>query len=262
MLRARVRSTAIQGLIAGTLAFGYLPDADAALAECSDPFVQELVDEVERGVLLPDRPSVLRRLALGANPAIRARVAEAAGTLAGEDLGAGLSLVRLLAHDPEAPVRAAAARGLAQLLEQAPGAVRAAIESQWATARAAEERVVLAHALARSTPDWLTDLAIAELASDPEACVRRAALSAVELQLDNNPRVYVSLAAAHLADADRGVRKRARHILRRAEPAGWVSTLKPGPAHVRESKRRFRRAMRGDPGRVTRAQLSHAEQAA
>jgi len=260
MPEARIRSkalrnVAVRSVIAGTLALlSYLPDVDVARAESSDPFVAALVDvlvdEVERDEQRPpDRQGVLRRLAASASPAIRARVAEAAGGLGGEELGASLSLLQLLSVDGVPSVRSAAARGLAHVIDHAPDLVRTAIESQWATATASEQRQVAALAIGQSSPDWLTDLVIAELARDRDARVRRAALEAAQRQLDSQPGAYVELAATRLGDPDRQVRTAARKLLRRAEPAGWVSALKSAPARQRESKRRLRRALRGDVGR-------------
>jgi hypothetical protein len=263
MLDARTRSKAMRSVIAGTLALlSYLPDIDVAFATSSDPFVAALVDvlvdESERATQEPpNRQSVLRRLAQSASPAIRARVAEAAGALGGEELRGGLSLLELLSRDEAGSVRAAAARGLSHLIDGSPELVRTAIESQWATAVVSSQREVLAVALGRSRPDWLTDLAIAELANDGQVNVRRAALQSAQQQLDSNPSAYVQLAAALLTDADRGVRKSARKLLRQAEPAGWASALRPGPSHMRESKRRLRRAMRGDLARQLSARAVH-----
>lgn len=250
-----VRNVAMRSVLAGTLAlFSYLPDVDVARAESSDPFVAALVDvlvdEVERDEQRPpDRQGVLRRLAASASPAIRARVAEAAGGLGGEELGASLSLLQLLSVDGVPSVRSAAARGLAHVIDHAPDLVRTAIESQWATATASEQRQVAALALGQSSPDWLTDLAIGELARDRDARVRRAALGAAQRQLDSHPGAYVQLAVTRLSDPDRQVRHAARKLLRHAEPAGWASTLKSTPTRQRESKRRLRRALRGDVGR-------------
>jgi HEAT repeat protein len=264
MLKGRARSKAIQTVIAGTLALlSYLPETDAVFSESIDPFVVALVDEVERSNHeLPNRQSVLRRLAFSTSPVIRARVAEAAGALGSEDLGAGLALIKLLSHDSAGSVRAAAARGLAHMIEQLPDALRTAVESEWATARAPGERVVLARALGLSTPSWLTDLAIGELASDQNVAVRRAALQAVGQQLEKNPGAYVGLVVAHLGDADRQVRKNARRALRRAESAGWVSAFSPGPERVRASKRRFRQAMRQSVVSAHRATPVRSGQAA
>jgi hypothetical protein len=243
---SRARTKAIQGLIAGTLALSaYIPDADASSGSAPDPFVEALVAEVERGDLdAPDRVSVLRRLALAPSGAVRARVATAAGALCPEDPERGLALLRQLSHDAAGAVRAAAARGLAHFMDHAPDPVRCAVESTWATADAADERVALARALGMASPDWLTDLVLSELAADAHTPVRRAALHAARAQLARNPAAYVQIAIAHSADPDRRVRKSSRQLLRRAEASGPLLAMRPSPGALRESRKRWRRALR------------------
>jgi hypothetical protein len=251
-MMSRARSKAIQGLIAGTLALAsYLPEAEASAANGVDAFADALVAEAEGSELeVADRQSLLGRLALSPRRAIRVRVAEAAGALSSEDPAAGLGLLRLLSHDTTGEVRAAAARALAQFIQHAPGPLRCAVESEWATAEPADERVALARALGMSTPDWLTDLALLELATDARVAVRRAALNAARSQLDHNPQSYVRLAAAHTSDPDRRVRKTARQTLRRAraqgraDVRGWLTALQASPLERRESRQRLRRALR------------------
>jgi len=241
----RVRSKTLQGLVAGTLALlSYLPDADASAGDFDEPFLEALVDDAESGdVDVFDRPSVLRRLSVNPSAEVRARVAEAAGALALEDPTDGLALLRELSHDSETRVRRASARGLAHFMDHASGPLRAAVESDWTTARAATERITLARALGASTPDWMTDLALAELATDARARVRRAAVDAARSKLESNPGAYVQLAAERLADPDRHVRKSARQLLRQAEPAGWTAGLRSPAQVLRDSRKRFRRAM-------------------
>jgi len=244
-MMVRVRSKTLQGLIAGMLALlSYLPDADATAADADEPFLEALVDDAESGdVDVFDRPSVLRRLSVNPSAEVRVRVAEAAGALALEDPSDGLALLRELSHDSVTRVRRAAARGLAHFMDHAPGPLRAAVESDWATARAASERVTLARALGASTPDWMTDLALAELATDARVRVRRAAVDAARHKIESNPSAYVQLATERLSDPDRHVRKSARQLLRQAEPAGWTAALRPPARVLRESRKRFRQAM-------------------
>jgi HEAT repeat protein len=243
---SRARSKAIQGLIAGTLALcGHFPDASAA--DNPDPFALALVTEIELGeVELLDRQSVLRRLATSLHRGVRLRVAEAAGALSSEEPEAALAILRQLCHDTSGEVRSAAARGLAEFIRHAPGPLRCAVESEWVTRGATDERVALARALGMSAPDWLTDLALVELAADAQASVRRAAVFAAGVHLERNPNVYMRLAVRHIADPNRRVRKAARHALRRAEARGWLGALRPSAGALRESRKRFRRAMR-DP---------------
>jgi hypothetical protein len=248
-MKARARSKAIQGLLAGTLAlFSSFPDADA-LADPPDSWgADDGVDDNERGAedLQHHHFSLLARLAQSPSSAVRVHVAEAAGAVLGSEREGGLALLRRLSQDATGEVRAAAARGLADWIEHAPGPQRAAVESDWATSRSADARVALALALGSTTPDWLTDLALGELAGDPDPRVRRAALEAAREQLATSPAAYVALAAEHVADPDPRVRKSARHVLMRAEPRGWVAQWRPTPIALRESRKRYRRAQRAD----------------
>ena len=245
-MMVRVRSKTLQGLVAGTLALlSYLPDADATAADGDEPFLEALVDDAESGdVDVFDRPSVLRRLSVNPSAEVRARVAEAAGALALEDPTDGLALLRELSHDGVTRVRRATARGLAHFMDHASGPLRAAVESDWTTTRSATERATLARALGAAKPDWMTDLALAELATDARPGVRRAAVDAARQKLESNPSAYVQLAAERTGDPDRHVRKSARQLLRQAEPAGWTSGLRPPAQVLRESRKRFRQAMR------------------
>ncbi len=247
----RARSKAIQGLVAATLALcTYLPDAEASVAGSHDPFVEALLAEVERaeveraGLVLPDRQSVLRRLALSPLPSIRLRVAQAAGALASEDPSGGLALLRQLSRDARGDVRSAAARGLASFLQHAPGPLRCAVESDWATAGAPHQRVALARALGSTAPDWMTDLALLELANDDRVSVRRAALHAVRAHLRRNPEAYLPLVAARSADPDRRVRKSARRALCSEEARHLDPSYQVSPTALREGRKRFRRALR------------------
>jgi hypothetical protein len=247
-MKARARSKAIQGLLAGTLAlFSSFPDADALVEPPDSWGADDGVDDSERSADdLQRHLPLLARLAQSPSSAVRVHVAEAAGTLLGAERAGGLALLRRLSQDAAAEVRAAAARGLADWIERAAGPQRAAVESDWATSRSADARIALALALGKATPDWLTDLALGELAGDADPRVRRAALEAAREQLATSPGAYVAVAAEHVADPDRRVRKSARRVLRLAERRGWAAQCRPTPIAQRESRRRYRRAQRVD----------------
>ena len=253
-MRARIRSKAIQGVIAAALAcLSYQPDADAFDPDGGDPLVQALVDEAENGDLDVDlnRLSMMRRLSMSTSRALRACVAEAAGTLATLEPTGAQALLRQLAHDPASRVRLAAARGLARFIARAGTRQRATVESGWLHAPDEDERVAFALALGHAAPDFLTDLALHELGRDHRPRVRRAALASVRALLPLQPEPYVRLAVAHLADPDRRTRKLARAALRSAEPRPEIAALRASPAELRESRHRFRRALRGEPRPVS-----------
>ncbi len=240
-----VRSRAIQGLIAATLGLlSNFPDADPSFSELPEPYIEALVDEVQSADLAsPGRKDLLRRLARDGRDVVRVRVADAAGRLWRDDPECGLSILRRLACDPIARVRAAAARSLGFFIERAPAPLRAAVESEWAAASAQGERVALGLALGEAKPSWLTDLALEELASDPSGRVRWAALRAAEAHLHLDPAAYVRLALAHIGDPDRHVRKSARRLLRRAERSGY-EPASLGRKARRAERQRARQAMR------------------
>jgi hypothetical protein len=251
-MKASVRSKAIQGVLAATLAWlSYFPDVDALGSEGVDPWVQALVDEAESGDLDLglDRLGLLRRLAISQSRALRVRVAEAAGELTGPEAGGAQALLRQLAHDPAAPVRLAAAYGLARFMDHADARQRAAVESGWARAPAEDERVAFALALGRVAPDFMTDLALQELAFDRRPRVRRAALESARALLPVEPEPYVKLAKGLLDDPDRRTRKLARAALRAVEQRPEVAALRPSAESMRESRHRLRRALRNEPGR-------------
>jgi hypothetical protein len=244
-MKARVRSKALHGVIAATLVWlSYVPDADALGPDGNDPWVQALVEEAESGDLdrEPDLSSLLRRLAISSSRDLRARVADAAGALA-EPIGAQ-ALLRQLAHDPSGRVRLAAARGLARFIDHAGTRLRAAVESGWARAESEDERVAFALALGHATPDFLTDLALSELVNDHRPRVRRAALASARALSARGGEPYLGLVVARLDDQDRRARKLARAALRDAPGRPEVAALRPSPERQRESRHRYRRALR------------------
>jgi len=244
-MKARVRSKALQGVIAATLAWlSYVPDADALGPDGNAPWVQALVEEAESGDLdlQLDRLSLLRRLAISSSRDLRAKVANAAGALS--EPTSAQALLRQLAHDPSARVRLAAARGLARLIDHADARLRASMESGWARAPSEDERVAFALALGQTAPDFLTDLALSELASDHRPRVRRAALASARSLSAHEPEPYLRLAVARLDDQDRRTRKQARAALRAAPARPEVAALRPSAEQLRESRHRYRRALR------------------
>jgi hypothetical protein len=244
-MKAGVRSKALHGVIAATLAWlSYVPDADALGPDGDAPWVEALVAEAENGELdlELDRLSLLRRLAINPSRDLRARVASTAGALA--EPAAAQALLRQLAHDPSARVRLAAAQGLGRLIDKADARLRASLESAWSRAPSEDERVAFALALGHSAPDFLTDLTLSELAADHRPRVRRAALASARSLSAQAPEPFLRLAVARLDDQDRRTRKRARAALRAAPERPEVAQLRSSPEQLRESRHRYRRAVR------------------
>jgi len=251
-MASSVRSRALQGLLASALAFGSAfspsPDTDSDVGDIpDDASTEELFDAVEHAdVLGVAREKVLERLARDHRVAIRSKVAEAAGRLWQDAPGYGLNLLRELANDPLPDVRAAAARGLGHFLDRAPVALRASTESEWAEAGPVRERLAIARAIGMARHDWLTDLALRQLALDPNGQVRLAALDGAGAHLASDLSNYAELALGHVSDRDRNVRNAARRLVERAQQLGW--TERRDARARRADRQRFRRAMRGDLG--------------
>lgn len=114
-------------------------DADAAsrlLDSMPDVVAQELVDDCEVQAALVELPhnrsDLVRVLATHARPAVRAHLAKVCGSQALARGAAHLSILRLLATDSDASVRAHAQESLAQTLEQNDGLLRTQVIAEWA----------------------------------------------------------------------------------------------------------------------------------
>ncbi|HMI92551.1 MAG TPA: HEAT repeat domain-containing protein [Polyangiales bacterium] len=147
---------------------------------------------------------------------VRARVAELAGSVwRNAPLEAAHEVLVLLCTDPSARVRAAAGRGLAQLIERSAPADRIELISAWSTSSDLHRRTAIARALCAQCPMFVTDLAIEQLASDESAEVRSAALDAAAAHFAEAPSIYAAIAQARSLDEDEGVRHAARRLLMR-----------------------------------------------
>ena len=92
-------------------------------------------------------------------------------------------------------------------------------QSRGATAdlvRAQAERLALARALTWSTPVFVADLVLEQLAADDSTAVRAAALAAVAKHFHENSSVYVRIVSQCLDDTDVNVQKLARALFKRA----------------------------------------------
>jgi hypothetical protein len=149
---------------------------------------------------------------------VRERVAELAGSFpyrTATAVDTAQQVLSALCADPSSRVRAAAGRGLARLLEASTPVERIELISTWATSGDHHHRAAIARALSASTPMFVTDLAIEQLANDRATEVRGAALEAAAAHFDDAPSVYARIAQAHSDDPDAGVRYAARRLLMR-----------------------------------------------
>ena len=185
-------------------------------AAISPRALDELLEEAER--LVEDEADclgVLHVLARDPRPALRALVAEAAGTISDPHSRPALQVLRGLAHDSSARVRAAVSRGLARWLERSTPAERIELVCEWALSRAVQERAALAAAIAGRTPLFVTDLVIEQLALDDSAEVRALALKAALTHASDAPSAYRRIARERLSDPDAAVRSVAESLLAR-----------------------------------------------
>lgn len=144
-----------------------------------------------------------------------------AGAVAMSSAWAGPSLtsaeeLRSLARDASDHVRISAAVGLARAIERASAPERIDLVCTWAVSEHVDERLALARALTWSTPVFVADLVLEQLASDPSAVVRGAALAAVARHFHENSAAYASVVSRCLDDADPNVKKLARALMQRA----------------------------------------------
>jgi len=130
-------------------------------------------------------------------------------TAAGDEL-------RRLARDTSDSVRVSAAVGLARAIERASAPERIDLVCTWALSEDRDERLALARALTWSTPVFVADLVLEQLAADSTIAVRAAALVAVAKHFHEDSSTYVRIVSKCLEDQDRNVQKLARALFKRA----------------------------------------------
>jgi hypothetical protein len=176
--------------------------------------LDELIEAAERLARSDkDCVRVLRTLARDERPAVRALVAEAAGTLSPEGAPAAIHLLRELARDPPSHVRGSVALGVARRIARASPAERIELVCEWALSRDACERAAIARALVCPTPVLVTDLVVQQLAQDESAEVRTLALEAAAAHAHQDPTAYRRIAIERLDDPAAEVRRAAEDVL-------------------------------------------------
>ncbi|HKY36539.1 MAG TPA: hypothetical protein VJN18_11405 [Polyangiaceae bacterium] len=209
--RTAMRMTALSlVLTAGT--------ADAkSLRELPTEVLCELIDETQRTE--PGHPHKARVLSLlldDEREAVRAQVAQAMGSLWPQPVGDAAGELRRLSRDESDSVRVSAAVGLARAIERATAPERIDLVCTWALSEDPDERLALARALTWSTPVFVADLVLEQLAQDPTPVVRAAALAAVAKHFHENSATYARIVRQCTSDPDRNVQKLARALIKRA----------------------------------------------
>jgi len=124
--------------------------------------------------------------------------------------------LRRLARDTSDNVRVSAAVGLARAIERASAPARIDLVCTWALSEDRDERLALARALTWSTPVFIADLVLEQLAADSSTAVRAASLAAVAKHFHEDSSTYVRIVSKCLEDPDRNVQKLARALFKRA----------------------------------------------
>jgi len=207
------RATALSLIMtAGTAGAGTLRDLPS---EVLCDLIDDDTDSAETDN--PDRARLLAVLSQDERAALRSQVAAAMGSLWP---GAGIEAadeLRRLARDVSDNVRVSAAVGLARAIERASAPERIDLVCTWALSPDTDERLALARALTWSTPVFVADLVLEQLAADESTPVRAAALAAVAKHFHEDSSAYVRIVSTCIDDPDPNVRRLARALYQRAQ---------------------------------------------
>jgi HEAT repeat protein len=188
-----------------------------SLSELPTEVLCELIEEADATEHWhPQRARVLSLLHDDKREAVRAQVAQAMGSLWPQPVGDAAGELRRLSRDESDSVRVSAAVGLARAIERATAPERIDLVCTWALSENPDERLALARALTWSTPVFVADLVLEQLAHDDRPAVRAAALAAVAKHFHENSAAYARIVMQCADDTDRNVQKLARALLKRA----------------------------------------------
>jgi HEAT repeat protein len=188
-----------------------------SLSELPMEVLCELIEEAEATEQQghTQRARVLSLLHTDEREAVRAQVAQAMGSLWPQPVGDAAGELRRLSRDESDSVRVSAAVGLARAIERASAPERIDLVCTWALSENPDERLALARALTWSTPVFVADLVLEQLAQDENAAVRAATLAAVAKHFHENSAAYSRIVLQCAEDPDRNVQKLARALLKR-----------------------------------------------
>jgi hypothetical protein len=190
-----------------TLALG-TGTAGSALAALPDEVLAEWVEaELENE---PETP--LRAVSNADRAATRAQAIVT--SLWARQKDDGEALLRELARSASGAVRIGAAAALGKIIELASPIERIELVCRWTVSEDAFERTAIARALGLSTPVFVADLAIAELAKDAVPEVRAAVIRAIKNHHHEDEAVFGRVAADLARDPELSVRRAAAELLR------------------------------------------------
>ena len=195
-------------MLLGTRFLNRLAAASFALGSCGSLPADTLADWVEDE--LDDEPNTtpLDAVNNAGRMAAGARAAVAAFWPKSHD--ASEVFVTQLLEQKSLALRIAAAAALGQVLELASPMERIEIVCRWTVAESAAERLTVARALSLPTRVFVADLAIGELAQDPNPDVRAAAARAARSHAQSDPDGFEQILSELSQDPERVVRAAAR----------------------------------------------------
>jgi len=189
----------------------------ASLRDLPTEELCDLIDDAEAAeTSQPERARVLASLTDDQRAAVRAQLAAAMGSLWPNASAEAADELRRLARDTSDNVRVSAAVGLARAIERANAPERIDLVCTWALSSDKDERLALARALTWSTPVFVADLVLEQLAADESVAVRAAALAAVAKHFHEDSSTYVRIVSKCIEDPDPNVQKLARALFKRA----------------------------------------------
>ncbi len=189
----------------------------ASLRDLPTEVLCDLIDDAEAAeTSQPERARVLSLLTEDQRATVRAQVAAAMGSLWPNAGAEAAEELRRLARDTSDNVRVSAAVGLARAIERANAPERIDLVCTWALSSDKDERLALARALTWSTPVFVADLVLEQLAADDSIAVRAAALAAVAKHFHEDSSAYVRIVSKCIEDPDANVQKLARALFKRA----------------------------------------------
>ena len=214
---ATVRPRTVARMTALSLVLTAGTGGAASLRDLPTEVLCDLIDDAEAAETThPERARVLARLTDDQRATVRAQMAAAMGSLWPEAGAEAAEELRRLARDTSDNVRVSAAVGLARAIERANAPERIDLVCTWALSSDKDERLALARALTWSTPVFVADLVLEQLAADDSMAVRAAALAAVAKHFHENSSAYVRIVSKCIEDPDANVQKLARALFKRA----------------------------------------------
>jgi hypothetical protein len=197
-----IRHGFVKHLAALSVGLSSCPAAAFDLDDLPQDVFEDILDDVGDAQWRDtDRRIALLLAVEDARVAVRLRAAHRAPS-SGLDLDDLEPFLLRLAEDSDPAVREATAQSLAVLLGGADGLERTAVIGDWSTSASPAARLALARALARPFAAVGARAAIEQLALDPVAEVRRAAVAAARARCDRDPDLLAAVVSRQIADLD------------------------------------------------------------